>query len=155
MRSPKSRCSSVPAPFSLPPIKQKSATWVGWANHAVYLHCIFLGKPQYYRPAPFGGAWSKFYLAYGALEAGQLALVAALMISSLLNVYYLLSIPFRGFFGRPPETPGHYSRPQSDGEIHEAPIPCLIAISVSTVGCVVLFFYTDPLYNLLKQIILP
>ncbi|MEL0108206.1 MAG: monovalent cation/H+ antiporter subunit D family protein [Rhodospirillaceae bacterium] len=104
---------------------------------------------------PFGGAWSKFYLAYGALEAGQLALVAALMISSLLNVYYLLSIPFRGFFGRPPETPGHYSRPQSDGEIHEAPIPCLIAISVSTVGCVVLFFYTDPLYNLLKQIILP
>ena len=50
---------------------------------------------------PTGGLWSKWYLALGALEAGQVALLIVLMISSLLNVYYLLSIPFRAFFLKP------------------------------------------------------
>jgi multicomponent Na+:H+ antiporter subunit D len=77
------------------------------------------------------------------------------MISSLLNVYYLLSIPIRGFFGQTPETPRRYSNPQPDGEIHEAPAMCLIAISVTTVGCLVLFFYSEPVYDLLKQLVLP
>jgi multicomponent Na+:H+ antiporter subunit D len=104
---------------------------------------------------PFGGAWSKWYLVLGAFEAEQLAIVAALMISSLLNVYYLLSIPIRGFFGQTPETPRRYSNPQPDGEIHEAPAMCLIAISVTTVGCLVLFFYSEPVYDLLKQLVLP
>jgi multicomponent Na+:H+ antiporter subunit D len=52
---------------------------------------------------PTGGLWSKWYLALGALEMGQVALVIVLMISSLLNVYYLLSIPFRAFFLKPVE----------------------------------------------------
>lgn len=104
---------------------------------------------------PFGGAWSKWYLALGALETGQMALIATLMISSLLNVYYLLSVPFQGFFGKALETPGRYSHPQSDDEIREAPIPCLIAIGVTTVGCLVLFIYPEPVYQLLKQLILP
>lgn len=52
---------------------------------------------------PSGGLWSKWYLALGALEMDQMALVLVLMISSLLNVYYLLSIPFRAFFLTPTE----------------------------------------------------
>jgi multicomponent Na+:H+ antiporter subunit D len=50
---------------------------------------------------PAGGLWSKWYLALGALEMNQIALLAVLMISSLLNVYYLLSIPIRAFFLSP------------------------------------------------------
>ncbi len=47
---------------------------------------------------PTAGIWSKWYLALGTLEAGQFGLLVLLMISSLLNVYYLCAIPIRAFF---------------------------------------------------------
>ena len=98
---------------------------------------------------PFGGLWGKWYLALGAIEAGQLALVAVLMISSLLNIAYLLPIPFKGFFGKAPGNPG----PGGAG-IQEAPLPCLIAIGVTSLGCLLLFFFPGPLYALIQLITL-
>jgi len=92
---------------------------------------------------PMGGVWSKWYLALGALEADKLFLVGILMASSLLNVAYLLPIPFRAFFG-------------GDGKpapIKEAPLPILLAIGVTSIGCVVLFFYPDPVYDLMKMLV--
>ncbi|MEQ8827966.1 MAG: proton-conducting transporter membrane subunit, partial [Parvibaculum sp.] len=47
---------------------------------------------------PFGGAWSKWYLMLSAAEADQLVIIGVLMVSSLLNVAYLLPIPARAFF---------------------------------------------------------
>jgi multicomponent Na+:H+ antiporter subunit D len=47
---------------------------------------------------PTGGLWGKWYIALGALDQGQVALVVVLMVSSLLNVFYLCAIPFRAFF---------------------------------------------------------
>ena len=47
---------------------------------------------------PAGGLWSKWYLALGALELDQILLLTVLMISSLLNLFYLTAIPFRAFF---------------------------------------------------------
>ena len=99
---------------------------------------------------PFGGLWSKWYIALGALEADKLALVAVLMISSLLNVAYLLPIPLRGFFSAPD--------PPTDSvaggvAIKEAPWPCVLALSVSALGCVVLFFYPEPLFQLLARVV--
>jgi NADH:ubiquinone oxidoreductase subunit 5 (subunit L)/multisubunit Na+/H+ antiporter MnhA subunit len=47
---------------------------------------------------PFGGSWSKWYLALGAADAGYIVIVAVLMISSLLNVAYLLPVVGRAFF---------------------------------------------------------
>jgi multicomponent Na+:H+ antiporter subunit D len=101
---------------------------------------------------PLGGLWSKWYLAMGALEAHEAIFVAVLMISSLLNIAYLLPIPLRAFFSEP-DNPGH-----GDGKgngIHEAPLPCLIAITITTIGCVVLFFEPDPILNLLRPIVAP
>ncbi len=102
---------------------------------------------------PFGGLWGKWYLVLGALEAEQLAMVAVLMISSLLNIAYLLPIPLKGFFGQPPDNPGHGN--SGPTEIKEAPLPCLFAIGVTAFGCVVLFFFPDPLYELLRPIVTP
>ena len=65
---------------------------------------------------------------------------AALMVSTLLNIAYLLPIPIRGFF------PGN-DRQQATG-IKEAPLPVLIALSVTAAGCLVLFFYPQPLYEI-------
>jgi multicomponent Na+:H+ antiporter subunit D len=88
----------------------------------------------------FGGAWSKWYLVLGSMEAHQWILVGALMASSLLNILYLLVIPIRAFFARPAEgVPDHYS---------EAPWPMLTAMLLTSAGCVVLFFWPDPLYRL-------
>ena len=93
---------------------------------------------------PFGGLWGKWYIALGALEAGQILIVAILMISSLLNIAYLLPIPFKAFFG---EAPGR----QPVG-IKEAPLPCLIAIGLTSFGCLLLFIFPDPILELLGQI---
>ena len=49
---------------------------------------------------PLGGSWSKWYLLVGAADAEQWALMAVLLLSSLLNVAYLLPVPARGFSRR-------------------------------------------------------
>jgi multicomponent Na+:H+ antiporter subunit D len=105
---------------------------------------------------PLGGLWSKWYLAIGALDADQIFVLVALMLSSLLNVAYLLPIPFRAFFGnsppdagRPGDTAGNEA---PGGAIREAPVACLIAIGLTALGCVVLFFFPGPILDLLAQI---
>lgn len=64
---------------------------------------------------PFIGFWSKLYLALGALQAGRGAylshwsaygIVAALILSGLLNVVYYAPIIIRGWFGEPVESGG-------------------------------------------------
>ncbi len=90
---------------------------------------------------PLGGMWSKWYLGLGAVETGQLLLVAVLMLSSLLNIAYLLPIPVRAFFSKP-ASGSHYT------EIAEAPKTMLLAMIITSLTCVILFFYPDPLHQL-------
>ena len=47
---------------------------------------------------PLGGSWSKFMLMVGAADAGYVAVLAVLGLSSLLNIYYLLEPVSRAFF---------------------------------------------------------
>jgi multicomponent Na+:H+ antiporter subunit D len=94
---------------------------------------------------PFGGTWSKWYLVLGALEADQLIIVAVLMLSSLLNIAYLLPIPIKAFFGKAPEG-------DAISGVKEAPLPCLIALSVTALGCLALFVFPNPLYHLVQMI---
>lgn len=117
----------------------------------VTMTCFFLASLSIIGLPPMGGVWSKWYLALGAVEAHQLALVGVLMVSSLLNIAYLLPIPIRAFFGAPATGSGAGHDPAPEG-IHEAPLPCLIAIVVATVGCVALFLYPDPIFALLKPL---
>jgi multicomponent Na+:H+ antiporter subunit D len=88
---------------------------------------------------PFGGMWSKWYLALGTLEAGQLFLLAALMLSSLLNIAYLLPIPLRAFFGR---------HDGLESGVKEAPLSCLIAMAITSLLCLLMFFFPQPWYRL-------
>ncbi len=97
---------------------------------------------------PLGGMWSKWYLVMGALQAQHLLMLGVLLIGSLLNVAYLLPISARAFFRKPaPEE-------QAAG-IREAPTPSLVAIIVTTIGCLALFFFADPLYQLVSLILDP
>lgn len=89
----------------------------------------------------FGGMWSKWYLALGTVQAEQWILLAVLMISSLLNIAYLLPVAVRAFFSKPADGKDYT-------EIKEAPVSMLIAIGITMLMCVVLFFYPDPFYDL-------
>lgn len=97
---------------------------------------------------PMAGTWSKWYLVVGALDADKLIIVAVLTISSLLNVAYLLPIPIKAFFN----PAGENQQPWSWSETKEAPLPSLIAIGVTTTACVALFFYPEPIIDLINLI---
>jgi multicomponent Na+:H+ antiporter subunit D len=94
---------------------------------------------------PLGGSWSKWYLMLGAADAGQQVMIAVLMVSSLLNIAYLIPIPVRGFFfagSGEPASPG----------VREAPLACVVPLCLTAAGSVLLFFYADPIYQLLLPI---
>jgi multicomponent Na+:H+ antiporter subunit D len=94
---------------------------------------------------PLGGSWSKLLIMLGAADADQLILIAVLMLSSLLNIAYLLPVVVRGYFS-----------PANDGaegaKLREAPLFCLVPICFTAVGCLILFFYADGIYTLLSTI---
>ena len=95
---------------------------------------------------PTGGTWSKWYLMLGTFESGQWVLMVLLMISSLLSIAYLLPIPLQAFFGgrQPLET-----EVGSPTAIREAPLPSVIALTVTAAGCVYLLLYPDVFYRLI------
>jgi multicomponent Na+:H+ antiporter subunit D len=93
---------------------------------------------------PMAGLWGKWYLAVGALDAGYGVLVGVLMLSTVLNIAYLLPIPIRAFFS--------VDRSSSAG-ITEAPPACLIAIVVTAAMCLVLFFYPAPILQLVAPLL--
>jgi multicomponent Na+:H+ antiporter subunit D len=101
---------------------------------------------------PMGGAWSKWELALGAAETGQAILVAILMISSLLNVVYLIPVATRAFLPAPGAADGRGHSGDGGWRIEEAPLFCVVPLCLTALGCVVLFFYADRLYAFLQPL---
>ena len=67
-------------------------------------------------------------------------MVVVLLISSLLNVFYLLPVAVTAFF-----------RSDDDEEnqtMKEAPWPCVIPLAITAIGCFALFFWSDALLKL-------
>ena len=64
-----------------------------------------------------------------------------IVVSTLLNIAYLLPIPIRGFMDGDEQ--------KGSEEISEAPLACLLAIGITSAGCVALFFYAPELLELL------
>ena len=84
---------------------------------------------------PLSGFVSKWYLALGSVEAGELVFLAVLLISSVLNAAYFLPVTYIAFFGT--ETPVEESAgepPESDRKIREIPlvtIPLVVTAALS------------------------
>ena len=81
---------------------------------------------------PLGGSWSKWLLIVGAADAGQQVMIAVLMLSSLLNVAYLLSIVGKGFFWP--------SKTNEPVKIAESPVLVWLPPALTAFGCLGLFF---------------
>ena len=112
-----------------------------WTMGAFFLASLsIVGLP------PMGGMWSKWYLALGAIDAGYAVLVGVLMASTLLNIAYLIPVPIRAFVGKADDAGG-------DIQIREAPIACLLAMGVTVVGCVALFFNPTWIVQLAHQFV--
>ena len=108
---------------------------------------FFIGSLCIIGLPPTGGTWSKWLLGLGTLEAGQVALLVVLMVSSLLSLGYLLIIPVRAFFSPPP---GGLS---PEAGFKEGPLLCLIAIVITALASLGLFFYPDPIYRLMTLVV--
>jgi len=96
---------------------------------------------------PLGGSWSKWMLMVAAADTGQIIMIAVLMISSLLNVAYLLPLVAKGFFLRDKEN----DKLAANG-IAEAPFWCVAPPVFTAIGCVVLFFYAGDIAAFLAPI---
>jgi multicomponent Na+:H+ antiporter subunit D len=103
---------------------------------------------------PMGGSWSKWYLVLGAAEAEQRVMMLVLITSSLLSVGYLMPVVAKAFFGAPAANPGHGEPHAGDSGagIREAPLLCVLPPVVTAVGCIVLFFFAQGMYDLLSGI---
>ena len=95
---------------------------------------------------PFGGSWSKFLLFMGAIETEYFVIILVLMISSLLNVAYLLPIVGRGFFINSGEG-------KEVNSIKEAPLLCWLPAAIAAIACILLFFYAGLIQDFLLPIV--
>ncbi len=95
---------------------------------------------------PGGGTWSKWFLLVGTLETEQWIVMSVLLVSSLLNIAYLLPIPVRAFMSAGKDSSVRIA-------IKEAPLASLVALCITALGSVILFVYPQPLYELASQIL--
>ncbi|MEX2614679.1 MAG: monovalent cation/H+ antiporter subunit D family protein [Alphaproteobacteria bacterium] len=111
---------------------------------------------------PLGGFWSKWHLVSGAFDAGMWLVVTVFLVSTLLNVAYLLPPVVRAFLLPPkPEDEAHDHGNDhahggdggaAKGGIQEAPLFCVVPLCLTALGSIALFFYVEPLMGLLQGI---
>src|SRR5690606_29936516 len=91
-----------------------------------------------------GGFWSKWYLAHGALAAGEPFMMGVILLGSLLGLAYLLPPAIRAFYAPPADS--------MDALVAgpEAPWPSLLAVIVTATMTVLLFFAVQPVFELLS-----
>lgn len=100
---------------------------------------------------PTGGFLSKFYLVWGAAEADQIALLCVFLVSTILNGAYFFPIIYRAFFKPLPEgaTPeGALPEGSPQNGIAEAPLACVVPLSLTALGSLLLFFFPGLLLEL-------
>ncbi len=103
---------------------------------------------------PTAGFVSKWYILQGAMDAGQMLAVGVVIISALLNAGYFLPIVYAAFFKIPGSNPGH-DNPGHGGhhdDHGEAPLPIVIALSVTAAGTLLLFFLPGVFIDLARQL---
>ncbi|MGA7278126.1 MAG: monovalent cation/H+ antiporter subunit D family protein [Desulfocapsaceae bacterium] len=105
------------------------------------MSAFFIGALSVIGLPPCGGFISKWHLVIGTVEAGQFAMLAVLLGSSLLNAAYFLPVVYRAFFCSPEEA-------IFNGPMDEAPKWCLLPPLMTAGLSIVLFFYPQPFLRL-------
>ncbi len=115
---------------------------------------FFIGALSIIGLPPMGGAWSKFMLIMAAADRDEVVIIAVLMLSSLLNVGYLMPLVVRGFFSEAPAAAlGSAATFAPMRGLREAPVLCVLPLCLTALGCIALFFYAEPIYRFLETIV--
>ncbi|MBX2839820.1 MAG: monovalent cation/H+ antiporter subunit D family protein [Gammaproteobacteria bacterium] len=104
---------------------------------------FFIGSLSIIGLPPAGGVWSKLLIAGGSFDTQTWIWAGVLMLSTVLNIAYLIPISLRAFFQPFKGDPAEYS---------EAPFPSLWAIMLTSLCCVLLFFFPAPITDLINLI---
>lgn len=111
---------------------------------------FFIGSLSMIGVPPVAGFVSKWFLAMGSIEAGELPILFVLLASTVLNAAYFLPIVYKAFFEEFKEDHHHGG---SHEEIKESPyfvvIPLLITAGIS----ILLGLYPDYFLSLAREVI--
>ncbi len=92
---------------------------------------------------PLVGIISKWYILMGAFQAEQIIAVVVILLSTLLNTAYFMPIVYRAYF----------VKEEAGGVDHgEAPLPIVLALSVTAFITVALFFFPTIPFELVQMI---
>ena len=92
---------------------------------------------------PVCGFVSKWYIANGAVDAGRMVLLGALLLSTLLNAMYFTPVVYRAFFGSP--------HPDVNlDDYSEAPATMVVALCFTALVSVLLGIYPQAFMNFFK-----
>jgi len=105
---------------------------------------FFFGSLSVIGLPPFGGFWSKWYLALGCLESGHVPILVVLLTSSLLNAAYFLPITYNAFFSQGENF-------SEDTKMNEAPLFALIPPVFTAAASFALFIYPSIVLDLAKM----
>lgn len=93
----------------------------------------------------FAGFISKWYLAFGSIEAKNIPLLIVLLISTILNAGYYLPIIYAAYFKELPEG--------ENAERQEAPMYMVVPLMITAIGTVILFLYPSALLELARIVL--
>jgi multicomponent Na+:H+ antiporter subunit D len=119
---------------------------VGW-RMPITMGAFAIGAVSIIGLPPAGGVWSKLLIAGGSLDTGTVFWALVLMLSTLLNIAYLLPIPLRAFLRPDPDL-----APGERATMQEAPFACIWPIVLTATTCILLFLYPKPLTELIGLI---
>ena len=93
---------------------------------------------------PAVGFISKWYILMGAFQAEQMVAVAVIVISTLLNAAYFVPIIYAAFFKA--------ENPRDELTHGEAPLPIVLALSLTAMATLLLFLFPEVPYQLAQLI---
>jgi multicomponent Na+:H+ antiporter subunit D len=109
--------------------------------------CFLIGALSVIGLPPLVGFWSKFLLISASFGSAEWITAAAMIVSSLLGLFYLTPVAIRGLL--PPDSDGqpmHFIRPGG------APGIAVLSLAITAIACVILFFLADEIVEFLKPI---
>jgi len=109
----------------------------------VTMAAFFIGSLSIIGMPPCGGFISKWYLVLGSLQAHQITILFVLLASSLLNAAYFMPFIYKAFFCRPENS-------MFENKVQEAPVFCVVPLSITATISVILLFYPQPFLRLAR-----
>ena len=99
---------------------------------------------------PTVGFISKWYILMGAIQSEQIFAISVIILSTLLNAGYFVPIIYCSFFKA---VDNRDDIDQVNNDHGEAPLPIVIALTITAGGTVILFFFADLPLGLAKLVV--